>query len=183
MLLLALCYFFILFFTPEIHCEGTEDLSFVREFSNLHITESLKQAKDSILNLCGVYCIKNTITGAMYIGSSIRIGERLVDHVFNYSSNVYLQYAIAKYGLAAFTFLVVEFCTKDLLLEREQHWLNWLFTLPSHLRYNFSPTAGSPLGVVRSEETKAKIGIEAAPPLGASSPSGGSCGQKEIRRD
>ena len=43
------------------------------------------------------------------------------------------------------------------MLKREQHFLDILFTLPAKLRYNFSPTAGSSLGVVRSEETRAKL--------------------------
>jgi len=43
------------------------------------------------------------------------------------------------------------------LLAMEQKHLDWLFSLPANFRYNFSPTAGSSLGVVRSEETRAKI--------------------------
>jgi group I intron endonuclease len=43
------------------------------------------------------------------------------------------------------------------LLAREQHWLDWSWSLPAGARYNFSPTAGSPLGCTHSEETRAKI--------------------------
>ena len=49
----------------------------------------------------------------------------------------------------------MEFCDPEVLLQREQYYLDILFSLPANLRYNFLPTAGSPLGVVRSEETRA----------------------------
>jgi len=39
----------------------------------------------------------------------------------------------------------------------KQKYLKWLFSLRKELCYNFSPIAGSPLGVVRSEETRAKL--------------------------
>jgi len=64
---------------------------------------------------------------------------------------------MAKYGLAIFTFSVIELVTKDLLLSREQHWLDWLFSLSPNFRYNFAPTAGSCLGTTRSSETRKKI--------------------------
>jgi hypothetical protein len=47
--------------------------------------------------------------------------------------------------------------TKSALLEREQHYLDWLFSLPSNIRYNFLPTAGSSLGSTSSAETRAKL--------------------------
>ena len=45
----------------------------------------------------------------MLIGSSINIGNRLVDHLVTKNTNEHLQNAIAKYGLENFTFAVVEF--------------------------------------------------------------------------
>jgi group I intron endonuclease len=81
----------------------------------------------------------------MYIGSSINIGNRLVDHLVYNNTNEYLQNAIEKYGLENFTFAVVEFCDLEVLLQREQHYLDILFSLPAYLRYNFSPVAGAPI--------------------------------------
>jgi group I intron endonuclease len=101
-----------------------------------------------------VYSIICNITCARYIGSSIDIGIRLIQHLVTNNTNEHLQNAIAKYGLENFTFAVVEFCDLEVLLQREQHYLDILFSLPANLRYNFSPTAGSSLGVVRSEETR-----------------------------
>jgi len=51
----------------------------------------------------------------------------------------------------------LQYCNSSDLLKREQHFLDILFSLPTNFRYNFSPTAGSCLGVVRYEETRAKL--------------------------
>jgi len=67
----------------------------------------LKVAKDTLRNQVGIYCIKCLETGAMYIGSSVDMGTRLVSHVFNYSSNLHLQRAIALYGLPTFVLKLV----------------------------------------------------------------------------
>ncbi|RUS16123.1 hypothetical protein BC938DRAFT_476696 [Jimgerdemannia flammicorona] len=135
-----------------------------QEFSDLHLTENLRAAVKVLEDTSGIYCIKCQVTGTMYIGSSMRLGDRLKEHIIN-SSNVHLRRAIEKYGVRNFTFIIVEFVeflsdlsleeNKANLLAREQHWLDWLFSQPASSRYNFSPTAGSPLGVTRSEETKA----------------------------
>ena len=58
----------------------------------------------------GVIC---NVTGAMYIGSSIDIGIRLVQHLVINNTNEHLQYAINKYGLDNFSFCVVEFYEVD----------------------------------------------------------------------
>ena len=125
------------------------------EFNNLHITANLKLAKDTLKDYCGIYCIKCLETGAMYIGSSVDIGGRLIDHIlYNSSSNsnIHLQNAIDATRVLFYFFCglyerqlllgsVVEFCTPSDLLQREQHYLDWLFSLASNLRYNFCPTA------------------------------------------
>jgi hypothetical protein len=59
------------------------------------------------------------------------------------------------YGLENFEYFVIAFVTdKELLIKEEQKYMDMV---PSNLRYNFCPTAGSCLGVVRSAETKAAI--------------------------
>jgi group I intron endonuclease len=123
-------------------------------FNSLHLSSELKVAKETLQDSSGIYCLMCKNTGTIYIGSSANLGERLIAHVFNYSSNAHLQLAIAKYGLGAFVFSVLELCSLELLLTREQHWLDWLFSLPSNLRYNFLRVAGSSLGYKHTEETK-----------------------------
>lgn len=157
-----------------VYCEELETLPVTREFSNLHLTDHFSEAIQSLNGLAGVYCVKCTLTGAMYIGSSMYLADRLKSHVLN-SSNVHLRNAIKKYGLIHFSFIIVEFIEinadflqeqiKATLLSREQHWLNWLFAQSSDIRYNFSPTAGSPLGEQHTEETKAKISKKGKTPV------------------
>jgi group I intron endonuclease len=77
-------------------------------FDNLHLTENYTCAVKSLKGSSGVYCVINQETGGMYIGSSINLGRRLADHATGEGSNAHLQFAIAKYGLALFTFSVIE---------------------------------------------------------------------------
>jgi group I intron endonuclease len=94
----------------------------------------------------------------MYIGSSINIGNRLVDHLVYNNTNERLLRALNKYGLENFIFAVVEFCDLEVLLQREQHYLDWLFTLPADLRYNFARFAEAPFkGLTHTPESKAQM--------------------------
>lgn len=88
------------------------------------------------------------------IGSSVNLWARFMDHFGNNHSNIYLQRALAKYGLGEFTFIVLEFCTPAELLGLEQKYLDLVSD-----KYNINPTAGSSLGRKHSEESKVKIGI------------------------
>lgn len=75
--------------------------------------------------------------------------------LWNNSSNIHLQHAIVKHGLSSFVFMVLVLCEPTELVRHEQQFLDWLFKLPSHLRYNFLPTAYSKLGSKPTEESKA----------------------------
>jgi group I intron endonuclease len=96
------------------------------------------------------------------VGSSVNLARRFGEHLYGHGSNIALQRAFEKYGIKSFIFIVLEIYTfdfdlstqenRDLIIALEQKYLDSL-----HPRYNISPTAGSPLGVTRSEKTKAKI--------------------------
>lgn len=138
-------------------CGGVEDLPVIVEIKDLHLTQSLQEARMSLKGASGIYSLMHNDTGTMYIGSSVDLWNRLYAHIMDYSSNIHLQRAIIKFGLAAFTYTVIEQCARDQLREREQYWLDWLFSSNENLRYNFSPIAGSPSGYTHTEEAKAKI--------------------------
>jgi len=59
-------------------------------------TENLKAAKKALKGVAGVYAFIYNITGTVYIGSSINIAQRLVDHAVDNDTNVRLQNAITK---------------------------------------------------------------------------------------
>jgi len=60
--------------------------------------------------------------------------------------------ALIKYGYSNFTLEILEYCDVPELLIREQYYLDLL--KPT---YNIAKIAGSTLGVLKSEETKAQI--------------------------
>ena len=78
----------------------------VIEFTNLDQTKNLKAAKEALSGLVGVYAIICNVTGALYIGSSINIAQRLVNHAVENNTNVRLQNAINKYGLKIFFYIL-----------------------------------------------------------------------------
>lgn len=107
-------------------------------------------------NNSGIYKITNTVTGDFYIGSSVNLYNRIKKHRYsligNYHTNSHLQNSWNKHGTDCFEFSILEYCDKELLLEREQSYINT--QKPS---YNICPIAGNSLGFKHSEESKQKI--------------------------
>jgi group I intron endonuclease len=130
----------------------------VLEIDNLHLTDLLRAALLPLKGVCGIYCIICTVTGAMYIGSAVDLSKRLSEHLF-YSgkSNDHLQKALSLYGLGSFKIQILEFCEIGVLEDREQFYLNWLFSQPAELRYNFCPEVSTRLGTKHTEGAKQKI--------------------------
>jgi group I intron endonuclease len=104
----------------------------------------------------GIYSITHTDTGRQYIGSTKNFSKRQSRHrqslCTNTHANPHLQNAWNKYGQEAFEFKILEECKVDDLIQREQ----WYFD-NYNPEFNVSMTAGSPLGIKRSEETKEKL--------------------------
>ena len=104
----------------------------------------------------GIYKIRNTVNGNQYVGSAVNLVQRKSMHWTRLRREVHenghLQRAWKKYGEENFEFLVVGRCLPDRLLALEQEVMD-------HLKpeYNINPTAGSSLGVQRSEKTLHKI--------------------------
>lgn len=107
-----------------------------------------------------IYAIINSITGKIYVGSAVDYPTRWTNHksdlVCGRHCNRKLQNAWNKYGEEAFEFKVLEpVWNKNLLLEREQYWIDRLDVFRNG--YNMCPRAGSPLGRKQSDETKQKL--------------------------
>ena len=103
----------------------------------------------------GIYKIENQITKDIYIGSSVHLNNRKSRHFKDLEKqkhhSIILQRAVNKYGIGNFNFIILENCDKDLLLKREQYYLDILQPL-----YNILPNAGNSLGHIVSNETKEK---------------------------
>lgn len=77
---------------------------------------------------CGIYSIINTKTETSYIGSSVNIGRRLMNHLrllrAGIHFNPHLQYSWNKYKESDFLFVLVEECEKEELAKREEYYIN-----------------------------------------------------------
>lgn len=111
----------------------------------------------------GVYCIRNLLNEKRYVGSaavSFRNRWNLHRATLNTNShhNSHLQAAWNKYGESAFEFVILERCHPSRCIETEQKWLDDLETADPIKGYNYTPTAGSCLGMKLTKEMKEKIG-------------------------
>jgi group I intron endonuclease len=118
------------------------------------------EASMSARILSGIYVIRNTVNGKVYVGSAVDLTTRWGQHRYLLDKRThhcrYLQHAWTKHGAIAFVFEVIETIqeTKG-LIAREQVHLDDAFA--SGLAYNISRTAGSVLGVKHTEETRMKV--------------------------
>lgn len=109
--------------------------------------------------ISGVYRIKNILNDKVYVGSSVNISKRWNWHLTRLNAvrhhNKKLQRSWSKHGSRAFVFEIINICSPEMLLIREQFWIDKLKTVSSG--YNILPIAGSALGRKHSEETKQKL--------------------------
>lgn len=110
--------------------------------------------------LTGVYAIRNTVNDKHYIGSaSVSLKTRWYAHKKMLRDrkhfNRHLQSAWDKYGEESFEFLVLLRIQPNRCLEIEQYYIDYHWCMKSC--YNLSPTAGSQLGIKRSDETRARM--------------------------
>lgn len=108
---------------------------------------------------CGVYQIKNTVTGDYYIGSASNITRRFAEHrrclKNNTHCNPHLQRSWNKHGKQSFEFKVLLLCGVECKLYFEQKFLD-LFK-PA---FNIATCAAAPMqGRHCTKETKYKIGV------------------------
>lgn len=108
-------------------------------------------------NSHAIYRIRNTVSGAFYIGSAVCVKNRMAKHFSDLRKgkhgNSKMQNSFNKYGAEAFVFEVIEpVIAKTLLIEREQFYMDSL--KPT---LNIRVIAESCLGMKASEETKRKM--------------------------
>ena len=107
----------------------------------------------------GVYKITNIINNKCYVGSSQNILRRWSEHkreLFkNKHHSIVLQRSYNKHKLNNFIFEVLEYCTTDMLLIKEQYYIDILKP-----KYNMLKFAGSALGHIVTEKTKLKMSLK-----------------------
>ena len=106
-------------------------------------------------NKIGIYRWINNLNGKTYIGSSNNLSVRFYTYYslrYLAKSNRPMERALLKYGFSNFSLEILEYCTLDNLLEREQYYLDNL--KPD---YNIVEIAGSTLGYKHTEESLKKM--------------------------
>jgi group I intron endonuclease len=92
--------------------------------------------------MTGIYGIRNTINQKLYIGSSKNIDNRVYNHFSNLKNNnhknKHLQAAYNKYGKDVFKIEILESCTREVLLQREQYYID---SYPWETLYNKTKNA------------------------------------------
>ena len=108
--------------------------------------------------LSGVYEIKNILNGHGYIGSAVNISSRWWRHKNDLQlgdhHSQYLQRAWNKYGEDSFEFNILLICDPKNNILYEQAYMDKMKP-----EYNISPTAGSPLGVKHTAETRKNMSV------------------------
>lgn len=116
----------------------------------------------SIPHSPGIYQILCVPTGKIYIGSTVDLAGRWIQHQSTLrrgsSGCVGLLRAWKKYGADAFEFSVLEgVLLVEMLIEREQYWLDRLRPYEYDRGFNIRRIADKNIGWVPSAETRQKI--------------------------
>lgn len=88
----------------------------------------------------GIYKIVNIVNKKVYIGKASNIDSRFRSHKSylrrNTHYNNHLQRSWNKYGENSFKFEVIEYCEKDILIERENYWMKHYNSFDFRYGYN-----------------------------------------------
>ena len=120
-----------------------------------HKIPILKDNKNKI----GIYKWVNIINGDTYIGSSGNLADRFRQYLnINYleeiskRNNSRIYRSLIKNGYSNFILEIIEYCSLDVLIKREQYFIDTLNPV-----YNINITAGSMKGFKHSDVTKATM--------------------------
>lgn len=103
----------------------------------------------------GVYLWINNVNGNKYVGSSVSLSVRMYTYYSLRSlskSNRLIDRALLKYGFSKFSLYILEYCTSENVIEREQYYLDAIKP-----EYNLVEKAGSTLGYKHTEDTLTKM--------------------------
>ena len=93
----------------------------------------------------GIYKIENKINGKVYIGQSVNIRKRFIEHRYRAydkkdekTYDLYLYAAIRKYGKENFSFTIIEECKAEELNNREMYWIDYYKSNQKEHGYNLT---------------------------------------------
>jgi L-fucose mutarotase/ribose pyranase (RbsD/FucU family) len=128
--------------------------------NSVAVFKNVKEDKLTILETIkgksGIYMWNNKTTNKIYIGSSIDLKRRLASYFKNSvllrDSCMPVCIALLKYGHSNFTLEILEYCDKNTVIDRENHYFH-LFKP----EYNVAKLAGQPPKLEYTSEIKKKI--------------------------
>nr|QCW06883.1 hypothetical protein [Drechslerella brochopaga] len=101
----------------------------------------------------GIYRWVNKSSGKSYIGSALNLSRRFTNYYSRSfliketkNSNSVIYKALLKHGYSGFQLEILEYCNLDILIEREQYYINLIKP-----EYNILKTAGSSVGFKHSK--------------------------------
>jgi group I intron endonuclease len=146
----------IAFISPESSIDSTTTILLFSSIVPIKIYSNADTMKQDIIKdnykKIGVYRWINNDNGKTYIGSSINLSNRFrlyfnYDFISDKNRNKSLIHdALTLYGYSKFTLEILEYCDENLVLIREQHYLDSL-----NPEYNLLKIAGSLTGFKHSE--------------------------------
>jgi group I intron endonuclease len=112
------------------------------------------------MKITGIYIIKNSIDTRVYIGSAVNFEARKYRHILHLRNQKHhsrkLQRFVNKYGIDVISFEILEECRIDLLMQREQFYIDAFNSCEKG--FNELPTAGSWLNKKHRPESLLRIG-------------------------
>ncbi len=98
--------------------------------------------------MTGIYKITDETNGKVYIGQSVRIAQRWLQHKqAAESSNTLLYRAMRAHGIDNFKFEIIEECVPEKLNEREVYWIAYYDSFNKEKGYNMTPGGTEPIKV------------------------------------
>jgi GIY-YIG catalytic domain len=134
------------------------ELNPIFSYEDLQLDEVRKKISFETKNLSGVYMVLNKVTLDFYIGSAStgKIYSRFYRHLISFNGSKIVKFAVKKYKLSSFAFLVLELfpeiITKEnnnKLIALEDFYLKTMFP-----NYNILTEAGSSFGYKHTEITR-----------------------------
>ena len=121
----------------------------------------MKLFRSRDLRKSGIYVIRNTKNGKVYVGKALCIYRRINDHVTALNKklrdreNDHLIRTWHKYGRDSFEYFVAEYTEVSVMAEKELYWMKHLDSLNPKFGYN--KREDSSTGLIVSNDTREKL--------------------------
>jgi group I intron endonuclease len=143
-------YLFSIFY---VQCSNVIPIKPLKTYSDLSDTNLLKR---DLNKLGGVYGLIHVKSSKRYIGSSLNLYSRLMDHIKGRGSNLRLQRSIKKYGLKNFNAVIYYFHTNPAILLTDIETMI-ISAFPFSSLFNLKIQANSMLGYKHTKQAIEKM--------------------------